>query len=155
MEIILEISKTDVMDEVGRVTAYYGTASGDGAPGYDTAAATPDDQELLNVYWSGAKDDLFRIAQRFEPADISGTIKNSRTSERYEDYTLRLEMPSSWDTEGTERLRNAMRLYAIHDITAKWAVRAIPSAAEGIAALSTADVSAISQLLHHTLRPTE
>lgn len=154
MEIQLTIKKLDVLNEVGRATAYYGTASGEGAPGYDTAAATPDDREMLEVYWRGAKNDILRLSQRFTPLELSAA-PNNQTSEEHEDFTLSLTMPSTWDINTTEGLRNAMRLYLIHDITAKWSARAIPAAAEGMAAQSTADASTITQLLHHTKRPTE
>ena len=154
MEIQLTIKKLDVLNEVGRATAYYGTASGEDAPGYDTAAATPDDRELLEQYWRSSKNDILRMAQRFTPLELSAAT-NNQTADEHEDFTLSLTMPSTWDTNTTESLRNAMRLYLIHDITAKWAMRAFPSAFEGINALSTADVATISQLLHHTKRPTE
>lgn len=154
MEIQLTIKKLDVLNEVGRATAYYGTASGEDAPGYDTAAATPDDRELLEQYWRSSKNDILRMAQRFTPLELSAAT-NNQTADEHEDFTLSLTMPSTWDGNTTESLRNAMRLYLIHDITAKWAMRAIPSAFEGINALSTADVTTISQLLHHTIRPTE
>lgn len=154
MEIQLTIKKLDVLNEVGRATAYYGTASGENAPGYDTAAATPDDRELLETYWRGAKNDILRLSQRFAPLELSAA-DNNQSADEHEDFTLKLTMPSTWDTDTTEGLRNAMRLYLIHDITAKWAIRAIPTAAESMAALSTADASSITQLLHHTLRPTE
>lgn len=153
MEIQLTIKKLDVFNEVGRATAYYGTASGEGAPGYDTAAATPDDRELLETYWRGAKNDILRLSQRFTPLELSAAT-NNQTADTHEDFTLSLTMPATWDTNTTEGLRNAMRLYLIHDITAKWAMRAIPSAAEGMATQSTADASTITQLLHHTKRPT-
>lgn len=152
MEIQLTIKKLDVLNEVGRTTAYYGMATGDGAPGYDTAAATPDDRELLETYWRGAKNDILRLSQRFTPLELSAAA-NNQASDMQEDFTLRLTMPSTWDGNTAEGLRNAMRLYLIHDITAKWAMRAIPSAAEGMATQSTADASTITQLLHHTKKP--
>lgn len=152
MEIQLTIKKLDVLNEVGRATAYYGTATGDGAPGYDTAAATPDDREMLETYWRGAKNDILRLSQRFAPLELSAA-DNNQTSDMHEDFTLSLTMPSTWDVNTTEGLRNAMRLYLIHDITAKWAMRAIPAAFEPISALSTADASTITQLLHHTKKP--
>jgi hypothetical protein len=65
-----------VLNEVGRATAYYGTASGEGAPGYDTAAATPDDRELLETYWRGAKNDILRLSQRFTPLELSAADNN-------------------------------------------------------------------------------
>lgn len=152
MEITLTIKKLDVFNEVGRTTAYYGTADGEGAPGYDTASATPDDHEMLEVYWRGAKNDILRLSLRFAPLEISAA-PNNQTTDQNEDFTLKLTMPSTWDTDTTEPLRNAMRLYLIHDITAKWAMRAIPSAYENIAALSKEDSLSITHLLHHTLRP--
>lgn len=154
MEIQLTIKKLDVLNEVGRATAYYGTASGEGAPGYDTAAATPDDRELLEQYWRGAKNDVLRLSQRFAPLELSAAPNNQASAE-HEDFTLKLTMPSTWDTATTDALCNAIRLYLIHDIMAKWSVRAIPAAAEGMATQSTADASTITQLLHHTLRPTD
>lgn len=154
METTITINKLDVFNEVGRATAYYGLAEGEGAPGYDTAAVTPDDWELLEPYWRGARNDIIRIAKRFAPVDMTPSASGD-TSSIERDFKLRLTMPSSWDTANKDPLRNAIRLYLIHDITAKWAMRAIPAAFEGIAALSKDDASSVSHLLHHTLRPTE
>ena len=119
MDIVLNIKKANVYDEVAKLTGYVGAKTiEDTGKTYDRVFTTDDDRLMLERFWREAVGAITDEIKRFI-TNVS-TQANSQTVDISEVWTANLEMPSNFDDNLIDSINDSLFSYAVNSIVSKW-----------------------------------
>lgn len=130
MTAIIEISKSSVLDEVYKQTAYIGkNKSLDGKIAYYSMAATGDNATMLERFWKEAT--AFTTGNlKQHIADISITTRADETGREInpipaladptEVLKITLTMPKTYSGNQTKSINSSLYSYFVNYITSRW-----------------------------------
>lgn len=119
MDIVLNIKKANVYDEVAKLTGYVGAKTiEDTGKAYDRVFTTDDDRLMLERFWREAIGAITDEIKRFM-TNVS-TQANSQTVDISEVWTANLEMPSNFDNNLIDSINDSLFSYAVNSIVSKW-----------------------------------
>lgn len=145
MELEINITQAEVFLEVSKQTDYIGTKMTGDEDARDRIATTDADTVLLRSYWTEAVDELVGKCGRLavnQPAPDADT------------FTLRLSMPSNWDSAKAANLQSMMARYIAKYIIQAWDKLSNKKEAEAHNKDALTLLEGINFLLHATRRPT-
>lgn len=106
MEVSVQITRENVMQEVYKITGYTGKKNGD----MDGLSSTEDDVNVLDIYYSEATSSLAEEISRM------GYLSQEDGSTSSFQFTL----PSNWNGNMKSSLVKSMEQYVCNYICAKW-----------------------------------
>ncbi|EGN00249.1 hypothetical protein HMPREF1017_00775 [Bacteroides ovatus 3_8_47FAA] len=119
MDIVLNIKKANVYDEVAKLTGYVGAKTiEDTGKAYDRVFTTDDDRLMLERFWREAVGAITDEIKRFI-TNVS-TQANAQTVDISEVWTANLEMPSNFDDNLIDSINDSLFSYAVNSIVSKW-----------------------------------
>lgn len=119
MDIVLNIKKANVYDEVAKLTGYVGAKTiEDTGKAYDRVFTTDDDRLMLERFWREAVGAITDEIKRFI-TNVS-TQANAQTVDISEVWTANLEMPSNFDNNLIDSINDSLFSYAVNSIVSKW-----------------------------------
>lgn len=144
MELEISITQEEVFLEVSKQTDYIGTKMTGDEDARDRIATTDADAALLRSYWAEAVDELVGKCGRLvvnQPAPDATTL------------TLRLSMPSNWDTAKGANLRSMMARYIAKYVIQAWDKLSNKKEAEAHNKDALTLLEGINCMIHATRRP--
>lgn len=119
MDVVLNIKKAYVYDEVAKLTGYVGAKTiEDTGKAYDRVFTTDDDRLMLERFWREAVGAITDEIKRFI-TNVS-TQANAQTVDVSEVWTANLEMPSNFDNNLIDSINDSLFSYAVNSIVSKW-----------------------------------
>ena len=119
MDVVLNIKKAYVYDEVAKLTGYVGAKTiEDTGKAYDRVFTTDDDRLMLERFWREAVGAITDEIKRFI-TNVS-TQANAQTVDISEVWTANLEMPSNFDNNLIDSINDSLFSYAVNSIVSKW-----------------------------------
>lgn len=119
MDIVLNIKKANVYDEVAKLTGYVGAKTiEDTGKAHDRVFTTDDDRLMLERFWREAVGAITDEIKRFI-TNVS-TQANAQTVDISEVWTANLEMPSNFDDNLIDSINDSLFSYAVNSIVSKW-----------------------------------
>lgn len=119
MDVVLNIKKAYVYDEVAKLTGYVGAKTiEDTGKAYDRVFTTDDDRLMLERFWREAVGAITDEIKRFI-TNVS-TQDNAQTVDISEVWTANLEMPSNFDNNLIDSINDSLFSYAVNSIVSKW-----------------------------------
>lgn len=112
MELVITITKADVMAEINKTSAYIGakTVKQDGENLYYNISAVKEDAEMLERYWNEACSGVATIAKEYvKEAEMSDTA-----------WTLTLDMPSKYNKALDGVLKQQAFSYVVRAMLYEW-----------------------------------
>ena len=152
MEVIFNIKKKSVYDEVAKLTSYIGAKTiADTGISYDRIFVTDDDQTMLERFWRESVDTITDLLKRYITAVTSPV--NSQTVDITEIWSISLNVPTEYDTLLTNAINDLMISYITNSITAKWLMITNRADTEAYSNIATAQLQEISNLFHQRKAP--
>ncbi|MBQ9076262.1 MAG: hypothetical protein IJY31_00240 [Muribaculaceae bacterium] len=108
-EVILNVNKEDVYEEVAKTTSYTG-AKMDSDDGYDRIFTTDEDQAMLERFWSECKSSICNSLKKVLVSEL----------ETEGEYQLRLGLSTAFDESLTDSMQRSLFSFFVMMITAKW-----------------------------------
>ena len=139
MVVNIEITKSGVLAEVSKTTAYEGAHSG----AFDNTFAKPEDRDMLERYWNEGVAFITDAVKKF-----ATKIVNNSTS-----YKAELFMPSNYDQNMTASVNQAAFDYLCNFIVGKWLEMLTSEKAGSYANAATAQLAEMRSLLLHRVAP--
>ena len=119
MDVVLNIKKAYVYDEVAKLTGYVGAKTiEDTGKAYDRVFTTDDDRLMLERFWREAVGAITDEIKRF--ITNVRTQANAQTVDISEVWTANLEMPSNFDNNLIDSINDSLFSYAVNSIVSKW-----------------------------------
>ena len=119
MDVVLNIKKAYVYDEVAKLTGYVGAKTiEDTGKAYDRVFTTDDDRLMLERFWREAVGAITDEIKRFI-TNVS-TQANAQTVDISEVWTANLEMPGNFDNNLIDSINDSLFSYAVNSIVSKW-----------------------------------
>lgn len=107
----INISKSEVFEEVAKTTAYIGAKKVEGSgAAYDRIFTTSEDKEMLERFWQETSDVVTNELSTF----LSG-VPSTSTS-----YDVDLVMSDRFDTSLSNSLNSSIYSYFVNSILSKW-----------------------------------
>lgn len=108
--ITLSVSKSAVLDEVAKTTAYTGGKMAEGSGAYNRIFTTDADQEMLERFWTESQASVCETLKKFlqDETEADGT------------YTIELGLSASFDEQLTKSMQKELFSFFVMNITAKW-----------------------------------
>lgn len=109
IDVVIEIAKADVYEEVAKNTAYLGSRM-ESETTYRRMFTTAEDETLLERFWQEAKVILSTNLRRVltEVSERDGVLR------------LNLSLSASYSEALTESMAGSVRSYFVDAVTAKW-----------------------------------
>lgn len=118
MSIKISVKKADILNEVGKITAYTATKADDTGALFDKVSATEDDREMLEVYFREAVSNIVVTCGKYVKSHTEP--QNPQIVDASEILSLFLNMPSNYDDGTNSTLEANIRLYFINHIIYRW-----------------------------------
>ncbi len=109
--ITLTVTKSKVYEEVAKITSYTGVKKVGDNGAYDRILTTDEDKDLLERFWSEAKNTVCNNLKKALSED-----EESSSGE----YAISLNLSSSFDTQLTDSMQSSLFSFFAISITAKW-----------------------------------
>lgn len=122
MNITINILKSSMLNEVGKLTAYVGAKNTDekGVNTYDKVFATNDDAVLLERFWREAKSDITdKLSRHIITPEKPITITDDDV-DTTEQYQIELHLPDNYNTAMIAPLNDEIYNYMANTIISKW-----------------------------------
>lgn len=114
MRVTYTVDKNAVLKEVRRLTNYVGSRKQGDEGAFQRISATDSDEGMLEQFWkaacSAATEQLMHYARSIEN-DVDGDNPC---------YEVVMEMPSLYDTELNDSIKDSLQNFFINIITSKW-----------------------------------
>lgn len=149
-EITLSVEKRLVYDAVAHTTAYLGGKSNEEGA-FERIFATDDDRLIFERYWLEACSACTALMRKFI-VEVSEQ-GSARRLDLKRDYTVRLEMPSSFDNNLTSGISESLRSFFTDYITGKWLELSGGQDAERYAKTSESHLAVLKTALYHRSKP--
>lgn len=149
----INISKSRVLDEVAKTTAYIGSkaVSADDPGAYERVATTDANREQLERYWMEACSGASLLLDHWLVSVSSHVLTHHPELDK--DYKVSLSMTTNWQSQYLSTLQEALMSYMVNSIVTKWLLVALPSQAETYAALESGAAGQVSQIVLLRKRP--
>ncbi len=135
MDIVLEVNKANVYEEVAKTTSYRGSKLDDDGRAYERLYATDADRQMLERFWNEAcskATDLFRRFIR----DVS-QHPESHGVELTRNYRVVLSMPSNYDASLTSSMQTSLHSFFVEFVIGRW--YSLSNTAESESYIATSD----------------
>ncbi|MCF0244887.1 MAG: hypothetical protein HUK06_08935 [Bacteroidaceae bacterium] len=144
MEITFTINQADVYKEVAQTTSYTGAKMSDDVNAYERIFTTDEDQNQLERFWNESRSE---IAQSFT---------SKLVEEEYDEpnYTLVLDVSSSFETSLKPSMQLSLFSFFVQSIAAKWYVFTNKKEAGEYADRATALLDDMRQKAFYKKKPT-
>lgn len=110
----ITVSKDDVLEEVGRTTAYIGSKKVENKKEeYERISTTEADGGMLERFWMESCDALVNLLRRFV-ASISSSASEGKN------FELTLSMSDRFDTNLVSSINSSAFSFFVNSIIAKW-----------------------------------
>lgn len=139
----ITINKSDVMNEVAKLTSYVGAkAMGEDAGAYERVFTADADNEQLETFWQ-------------ELCDGAGTVLKTWlvSEDRTDGYKVTLSPSLSWPQSLAGSVTGSLRGYFINGIVSRWLMITLPASAEAFARLSATCLAEAERKLWHREKP--
>ena len=110
MSKLFEIGKADVYREVAKTTSYGGAKETEDEGAYERVFTTDEDQEMLERFWSEAKDAAVGRLKKVVEAE----------GEKEGVFSLRLTLSSAFDEALEESMARGLKDFFVLYVTGKW-----------------------------------
>lgn len=110
MKILFFINKEKVYEEVMKMTEYIGAKNDE----YERLTAVPEDEDLLNLFWDEACNDLYAALRHFEP------IIDFENENKVKGLQIEITLPENWDDKLQNMIHEDMKKYLIAKIYMQW-----------------------------------
>lgn len=112
MELVITITKANVIAEVNKTSAYIGakTITQDGENLYYNISTIKEDAEMLERYWNEACSNVAAVAKEYVTAAVTTDT----------DWTLTLDMPAKYNKAFDGVLKQQVFSYIVRMILYKW-----------------------------------
>lgn len=104
---IMKLLKSEVFQEVHKITAYTGLKSGQ----LEHLASTGDDENIMATFWNEAVTSLLETV---------GKYGNVPESDGNDTVTIQMDVPQNWKRERFSDFRCLVRQYLINAICVAW-----------------------------------
>ena len=144
MEQIFDVERGEVLEEVGRTTAYVGSRmTGTADDAYGRIATTETNEDLLVRFWAEAKSGLLE------------SIRYCLTAEEETDghFHLVLDLPPTWGEAIGRSMAETLRSYFVNHILASWFMIVNKEESQAYATLSEGYLKDFRQGTLHRKRP--
>lgn len=145
MSVTVSITRTQVVSEVAKTTAYEGAHSG----AFDNVYAKSEDKEMLDRYWIEACTMATEVMKEFI---TSMTAPSPATPNS--DYTVTLTMPANFDTNMQNAITNAAYQHFCNYIVGKWLAMIGIEKASAYLASSSNDLAELKNKIYYRIKPT-
>jgi len=144
--LVINISKQDVLFEVGRITNYLGKKSTkEGA--YDNIAAISADDAMLSDFWEDGVDAVVNELKAFKS---SYTTNNDNEEGFYSCST----MSEYWDSSNYARVNSVVKKFLINYIVSRWTIMTMAlEMSERYDTIANNAMSQLVEFLYSTKRP--
>ena len=147
MRVTYTIDKKAVLREVKRLTAFGGSRKKGEEDAYERMSATDSDEGMLEHFWkaacSAATEQLMHYARSIEN-DVEGDNPC---------YEVVMEMPSLYDTELNDSIKDSLQNFFINIITSKWYKITSPDDEAKYAADALGYMQDVEKKIYHRKRP--
>ena len=109
--VTIEIDKSDVLEEVKRMTSYAGSKMGDDGKSFERISTTDHDAEMLGQFMTDACEGITEALKRFIISVVNSDDGN---------FVLGLELSGSYDTNLTDSLTSNLKGYMKNCVVSKW-----------------------------------
>lgn len=150
----ITISKSRVLDEVAKTSAYIGAKmmSGDDPVAYERIATTDADREQLERYWMECCADMASVLNGW--VSYAGNQGMTHHVEIDRDFEMSLRMTDNWNDNLGQSINDALTSYMIDGMVAKWCMLANKKEAEAYTALAASSLQQARAMTFMRVRPT-
>lgn len=149
--ISITVSKTYVLSEVQKDSAYIATRKADDIAGYDRVSATDYEADLFERYFRETGDIVTSLLREYivSPADATVSLTGTKN-----DYKVTLRMPSNFDSNMVPSIQSDITGIFVSSILGKWLSIVDKESAEAASSDLATKLAALKQKLYHRKRPT-
>jgi hypothetical protein len=149
--ISITVSKTYVLSEVQKDSAYIATRKADGIAGYDRISATDYEADLFERYFRETGDVVTALLREYivNPADAAVSLTGTKS-----DYKVTLRLPSNFDSNMVPSMQSDIAGIFVSSILGKWLNIVDKDSAEAASSDLATKLAALKQKLYHRKRPT-
>lgn len=147
----ITVSKTYVLSEVQKDSAYIATRKADGIAGYDRISATDYEADLFERYFRETGDIVTSLLREYivSPADTAVSLTGTKS-----DYKVTLRLPSNFDTNMVPSMQSDITGIFVSSILGKWLSIVDKENVEAASSDLATKLAALKQKLYHRKRPT-
>lgn len=145
MEIVLKVSKSEVLHEVAQTTGYVGAKMDNDENAYERISTVDEDNSELQRFWNESRAELAKAFIRvleFEGMQSDDT------------YSLVLNVSVSFDVALVEGMQLGLYSFFVQNITAKWFVFTNKKEAGDYAGKAAEILAEIREKAHFKKKPT-
>lgn len=146
----ITVSKSKVLTEVAKTTAYVGKKMGDDA--YSRISTTDEDNIMLERFWveacEMANSGLRHYISYAEPQEMS------HGADLTKDYCILLRMPIGYEDALTVTVNNLMFSFFVNSILSKWFMLSNKDESAAYSTAAEGTLSQVVQLTYQRKRPT-
>ncbi|MBR1792085.1 MAG: hypothetical protein IJ764_00385 [Bacteroidales bacterium] len=151
MDVIINVNKMRVYDEVAKTTSYIGAKMPD-AESYDHMFTTDEDRLMLERFWteaaSGATEQLKPFVSSVAPQQVSQRIDIES------DYTVRLNISGRFNTAMQESMETSLFSYFVNFVISRWCRLTYAEAEAAYMADAAGALSDVMRKLYFKKKPT-
>lgn len=119
MEIVFDIKKDEVYNEVAQTSSYTGAKMEDeNAGAYERIFTTDEDRSQLERFWNESCVTFCEVMKRYLTADSA--IETETTPKKVTGHRFEMEFSKSFDAALLPSMRQELFSYFVMNITAKW-----------------------------------
>lgn len=145
MEIVLNVSKSEVLHEVAQTTEYTGSKMDDDANAYERISTVDEDNSELQRFWNESRAELAKAFIR---------VLESEGMQSDDTYSLVLNVSVSFDVALVEGMQLGLYSFFVQNITAKWFVFTNKKEAGDYADKAAEILAEIREKAHFKKKPT-
>lgn len=147
----LTVRKQEVYNEVAKTTSYTGAKMQDDDTAYDRIFTTDSDRSMLERFWTEACNAATGQLRKFVVA-VSDNSEGS-TIDLSRDYSVTLELSSSYDDNMTESVQSSLFSFFVSVIVAKWYKFTNKGEAESYAVDALGMMNDVTGKIFHKMKP--
>ena len=141
--IIFQIQKDEVYNEVAKTTSYTGAKMEGDEGAYDRIFTTDEDKTMLERFWNESKNMV-----------VASLKKQLRTEREINDeYTLELEVSTSFDDSLKESIQRSLFSFFVMNIVSKWYVLTNKKEAEAYATSAATNMEDVMRKVFYKKKP--
>lgn len=141
--IVFQIQKDEVYNEVAKTTSYTGAKMEGDEGAYDRIFTTDEDKIMLERFWNESKN------------MIVASLKKQLSTEREinDEYTLELEVSTSFDDSLKESTQRSLFSFFVMNIVSKWYVFTNKKEAEAYATSAATNMEDVMHKVFYKKKP--
>lgn len=144
MEIVLKVSKSEVLHEVAQTTEYTGSKMDDDANAYERISTVDEDNSELQCFWDESRAEIAKMFMKILSQELMYTN---------DEFRLGLQVSGAFDTNLVPSMQLGLFAFFVQNITAKWFVFTNKKEATDYADRASALLSDIKEKALYKKRP--